>query len=89
LSEELDNPELCCALLKHFQTDFSLDKICAFYDESFLRFVASQFSTLSTSKLETIALPALYHILSHESLLVESEDWLYSFIASFFRSRIR
>jgi hypothetical protein len=84
LCGELDNPELCIPLLKHFQSDIGLDQIYTFGDESLLDSIASQFSKFSRSDLDNIPLPALYHILSSDSLVVESEDWLYDYISGRF-----
>jgi hypothetical protein len=77
---ELDNPELCTSLLKHFASDIDRDSTYGFYDECFLGFLASQFYTFNTTDLKTIPLAVLYDILSHDSLVIESEDWLYSYI---------
>jgi hypothetical protein len=84
LCGELDNSGLCIPLLKHFQSDIGLAHICTFGDESLLDSVASQFTKFSRSDLDNIPLPALYHILSLDSLVIEGEDWLYEYISSRF-----
>jgi hypothetical protein len=80
LCRELNNPELCASLLKHFQTEIRFEPTYAQDDEGFLSFIASQFYKFSTSDLDNIPLQILYHILSQDPLVLVSDDWLCSYI---------
>jgi hypothetical protein len=87
LSLELGNNDLYYSVLDHFHRDLSPSQLC---ESTFLRFpsntlievISLQFYKLKSSELDKIPLSTLFHILSHESLTVSSEDSLYSYICS-------
>jgi hypothetical protein len=84
LTRELGNSEHYAALLHCYEPDWALGQIFDAYCDDAIPFLASQFSQLNTSQLDSMSASTLYHILSHDSLRISSEDALYWYISSRF-----
>jgi hypothetical protein len=91
VSRELGNCELYLSILGHIQEGLSTSTVLPrvsgsdfpdFSSEASMAYLASHFCELKAPVLDQISLSALFHILSHDLLLVSSEDALYDYISS-------
>jgi hypothetical protein len=80
LCRELNNSELLCSFLGSRLT--SDESISSLFDDAAIPFIAAEFYRLADSQLDQIPVSALYHILSHPSLIILSDTTLYSYILS-------
>jgi hypothetical protein len=87
LSRELGNSDLYISLMKHFDSDFICSQLhdstaLDLFSDDLIGCISSKFSGLARSELEGIPVSVLFHILSHDLLMISSEDDLFSFITS-------
>jgi hypothetical protein len=87
LSREFGNSHLYSSLLEHFDNDFIRSQLhdstnlSLFHDDLIGR-ISSKFYDLIASLLDVIPVSVLFHILSHNLLMITSEDSLFSYISS-------
>jgi hypothetical protein len=80
LSRELKNSTIFGSLL---EIELSSEgQICSLSDDDSIPFLAFQFYPLDDTELGQIPPSSLYHILSHPSLKLSTEDSLYSFLST-------
>jgi hypothetical protein len=88
LSREFRNSELCIFIMDRIQRDLTISKALDsisdldFPSERSVAFLALHFCELTSSDLDAICCPRLFHILSHESLRISSEEALYDYVYS-------
>jgi hypothetical protein len=87
LSGELGNSNLYISLMEDFDSDSIPSQIhnssnLDLFSEDLIGRIATDFSGLTSSQLEAIPVSVLFHILSHDSLMISSEDDLFLYISS-------
>jgi hypothetical protein len=85
ITREFGNFDLYDMLLDRFHGNFNISQPSKFLNlcsEISISFLSSQFYRLTSSDIDDIPRSALFHILSHDSLSISSEDSLYSYLCS-------
>jgi hypothetical protein len=78
----MGDSDICVSLLHHFHNQFTLIQLCDLFCYDSIPFIVSELYRLNISDLDTISISVLFHILSHHSLILSSEDELYSYLIS-------
>jgi hypothetical protein len=87
LSREFGNSNLYMSLLEYFESDFLCSQLhdsttLDLFSEDLIGRISSKFYELIGSNLGGISVSVLFHILSHQLLMISSEDDLFSYISS-------
>jgi hypothetical protein len=87
LSREFGNSTLYISLMEHFDNDVICSQIqdstpVDLHSEGLIGRISSNFCGLTWSELDVIPVSVFFHILSHDFLIVSSEDDLFSYINS-------
>jgi hypothetical protein len=69
------NPQNICDRLKH------LEKLNCFCENE-IAFAASHFTNIDSTSIDKLSVSLLFEILKHDSLIIQSEDWLFDIVLS-------
>jgi hypothetical protein len=78
----MGNSGACVSLLHHFHNYLTLLQLCDICIDVSLPFIASEFYRLNRPDLDNISFSVLFHILSHDALVISSEDSLFYYLIS-------
>jgi hypothetical protein len=86
LYRELSNQNLYISLIEHFANRFissqNRDSTLDLFSDELIGRISSKFYGLAWSELDAIPVSVLFHILSHNLLMISSEGELFSYLSS-------